>query len=303
MSIELMRFDPATGFAKPYPSQADQWREWHGSITWVYNPFTGARRSAQDIRSDTFGLLITSSLLPQQGGEQTASAHISALLDLALVRMDRARRLLTDGNPSPECNWGMLDTSDLVEARAAVLPQVGEAKPVAAHIAPSGLGEAKAVAPEGLHLSCRIAVAALRQSVIDGYATATVETVLEILETSLAEAPVAQALPVPCSHLYETKPQFPGFAALASLNGPMIGVCKYCGNSPSHIEALPVVEEADYADLYRWLREDRLVNEPISYPTFPWVVRCELAPWPTSMRLTGADLDSAIRTAMQGEKA
>lgn len=70
----------------------------------------------------------SSPLLPQQGGDQTASAHISALLDLALVRMDRARRLLTNGNPSPECNWGMLDTSDLVEALAAVSPQVGEAR-------------------------------------------------------------------------------------------------------------------------------------------------------------------------------
>lgn len=31
----------------------------------------------------------------------------------ALERMDRARHILTDGNPRPECNWGMLDTADL----------------------------------------------------------------------------------------------------------------------------------------------------------------------------------------------
>ena len=35
------------------------------------------------------------------------------LLDNALNRMDNARNILTDGNPRPECNWGMLDTSDL----------------------------------------------------------------------------------------------------------------------------------------------------------------------------------------------
>jgi hypothetical protein len=31
----------------------------------------------------------------------------------ACARMDRARGILTDDNPRPECNWGMLDTSDL----------------------------------------------------------------------------------------------------------------------------------------------------------------------------------------------
>jgi hypothetical protein len=35
------------------------------------------------------------------------------VLEEALTRMDRARNVLTDGNPRPECNWGMLDTSDL----------------------------------------------------------------------------------------------------------------------------------------------------------------------------------------------
>lgn len=35
------------------------------------------------------------------------------LLERAIERMDRARMILTDGNPRPECNWGMLDTSDL----------------------------------------------------------------------------------------------------------------------------------------------------------------------------------------------
>ena len=35
----------------------------------------------------------------------------------ALVRMDRARGILTDGKPRPECNWGMLATE---AARAAL---------------------------------------------------------------------------------------------------------------------------------------------------------------------------------------
>ena len=41
--------------------------------------------------------------------------------------MDRARAILTDNNPHPECNWGMLDTTAL---RAAIEAQEN-AQPVA----------------------------------------------------------------------------------------------------------------------------------------------------------------------------
>lgn len=50
-----MKFDPATGIEKPYPSQADQYREYHGKIAWLYNPWTGGSRTPQDIGSDVFG--------------------------------------------------------------------------------------------------------------------------------------------------------------------------------------------------------------------------------------------------------
>jgi hypothetical protein len=55
----LMMFDPATSQPHPYPSQADQWREWHGHGTaWLYNPWTGQQRYAEDVGSDITGLLI-----------------------------------------------------------------------------------------------------------------------------------------------------------------------------------------------------------------------------------------------------
>jgi hypothetical protein len=55
----LMRFDPATREEQPYPSHADQWREWHGKRTaWLYNPWTGTQRRAEDVGSDVTGLLI-----------------------------------------------------------------------------------------------------------------------------------------------------------------------------------------------------------------------------------------------------
>jgi hypothetical protein len=43
----------------------------------------------------------------------------SDLLDGALARMDRARDILTDGRPRPECNWGLLATEDIKYRRAA----------------------------------------------------------------------------------------------------------------------------------------------------------------------------------------
>lgn len=54
----LMKFDPATGEQKPYPSHAAQWREYHGMKAWLFNPWYGNRRNASDVGSDTFGHLI-----------------------------------------------------------------------------------------------------------------------------------------------------------------------------------------------------------------------------------------------------
>jgi hypothetical protein len=55
---EVMRFDPATCMPRPYPSHAEQYREWHGKTAWLYNPWTGDLRDPRDIGSDVFGHLI-----------------------------------------------------------------------------------------------------------------------------------------------------------------------------------------------------------------------------------------------------
>jgi hypothetical protein len=65
---KLMVFDPATGDEKPYPSHAEQWREYHGQKAWLFNPWYGTRRRAEDVGSDTFGLLI------QHGDESLRAA-------------------------------------------------------------------------------------------------------------------------------------------------------------------------------------------------------------------------------------
>jgi hypothetical protein len=55
----LMEYDPATCEQKPYPSHEEQWRQYHGRKTaWLYNPWTGCQRGAEDVGSDVTGLLI-----------------------------------------------------------------------------------------------------------------------------------------------------------------------------------------------------------------------------------------------------
>jgi hypothetical protein len=71
MQSSLMKYDPASGEARPYPSHAKQWRDWNGRGTaWLFNPWTGERRSAGDVGSDVVGHLI------QPPGEQLVEAQL-----------------------------------------------------------------------------------------------------------------------------------------------------------------------------------------------------------------------------------
>lgn len=54
----LMNVSPADGSARPYPSHAGQWREYHGQTAWLFNPWTGSRRDARDVGSDVFGMAV-----------------------------------------------------------------------------------------------------------------------------------------------------------------------------------------------------------------------------------------------------
>lgn len=51
----LMKFDPATGQPEPYPSHAEQYRQYHGTRAWLCNPWTGTVRTAEDIGTDVTG--------------------------------------------------------------------------------------------------------------------------------------------------------------------------------------------------------------------------------------------------------
>ena len=49
-------------------------------------------------------------------------ARLREALEKAMTRMDRARDWLTDGKPTPLCNWGVLDAGDLRHEFAALNP-------------------------------------------------------------------------------------------------------------------------------------------------------------------------------------
>lgn len=50
--------------------------------------------------------------------EELSRAELVALLRDASERMRRARGILTQDNPRPECNWGVLSTEDIDAALA-----------------------------------------------------------------------------------------------------------------------------------------------------------------------------------------
>ena len=51
-----MIFDPQDGNLKPYPSHAEQYRNYHGKAAWLINPWTGTKRHPSDIGTDVFGV-------------------------------------------------------------------------------------------------------------------------------------------------------------------------------------------------------------------------------------------------------
>ena len=62
MQNALMKFDPATGEQRPYPSHAAQWRKWHGSRNGMaFRSFDGAAPRCARRRQRYTGLLIVPS--------------------------------------------------------------------------------------------------------------------------------------------------------------------------------------------------------------------------------------------------
>lgn len=99
----LMKYNPATKALTPYPSHAGQWRKYHGHCTaWLFNPWTGERRSAECVGSDVTGLLIVPLMEPVYAED---SSRDLAPTDNAIPELDKV---------CEEYNNGKLTLSQLV---------------------------------------------------------------------------------------------------------------------------------------------------------------------------------------------
>jgi len=101
----LMKFDPATGEERPYPSHAAQWRNWHGVAAWLFDPWTGKRRNAYDVGSDVHGLLIVPA--GTLGGDTGCGASKQNKHEAQKERDERSAMRKSEGRQG-----GMMDVID-----------------------------------------------------------------------------------------------------------------------------------------------------------------------------------------------
>lgn len=90
----LMKFDPATGAEKPYPSHAEQWRKYNGAEAWLFNPWSGTRRLAGDVGTDVFGLLILPPGEPLYAQGESASLSLATAVGCYVTLESRYHDLL-----------------------------------------------------------------------------------------------------------------------------------------------------------------------------------------------------------------
>jgi hypothetical protein len=96
-----MTHDPATGEPNPYPSHATQWRHYYGSTAWLFNPWTGDRRDAQSVGSDTFGYLIRPPGEPLVAAPETSEAPSAPARPQPAIRVEGVGNFLEIENVGP----------------------------------------------------------------------------------------------------------------------------------------------------------------------------------------------------------
>jgi len=96
----LMKFDPASGAEKPYPSHAEQWRKYHGAEAWLFNPWSGTRRLACDVGTDVFGVLVVppSEPLYASSAQPEMTAEAAPLASTEARYRDLLQRLGVQGH-------------------------------------------------------------------------------------------------------------------------------------------------------------------------------------------------------------
>ena len=94
MQEALMKYSPDTGEERPYPSHAKQWREYHGKVAWLYNPWTGEKRDPKDVGSDVYGSL----LYDGSGDEKESFTLISCDPDFVEKLRNKLKEMKVSGS-------------------------------------------------------------------------------------------------------------------------------------------------------------------------------------------------------------
>ncbi len=118
-----MKFDPATGDAKPYPSHAGQWRNYHGAMAWLFDPWSGRRRNAHDVGMDCYGLLVIPS------GDALTAAQPGSMAEVPIT-CDCKTEISANGAKRTYCSSDqMRRAASDGSAFAGNLPNTGNERP------------------------------------------------------------------------------------------------------------------------------------------------------------------------------
>ena len=120
MQEQLMKYSPDTGEERPYPSNAKQWREYHGRVAWLYNPWTGKQRDLLDIGSDVYGELIVPPSVKTSNVSYSGNG-----MDQNTNHYNGADVVLVGGDPISRKRW-----NEVYEHLAPCLMEVTTVNPV-----------------------------------------------------------------------------------------------------------------------------------------------------------------------------
>ncbi|MGL5282000.1 MAG: hypothetical protein ACRC8W_09705 [Plesiomonas shigelloides] len=86
--FSLMKFDPVTGEKDPIPNEAKNYRNFHGDVAWIYNPYSGEKRDPRDIGTDVFGFWIVTGANNKDSPVKQAKPETLEAVELARKIVD-----------------------------------------------------------------------------------------------------------------------------------------------------------------------------------------------------------------------
>jgi hypothetical protein len=93
---------------------SNEYKDWKRDEEYENPPQNASYWKRRCIKAESEGIRLINQegiLLAEKEELQEENKWLVSMLENAYKRMDDARYILTDGNPTPSRNWGMLDTT------------------------------------------------------------------------------------------------------------------------------------------------------------------------------------------------